>query len=118
MRFRISRSATERVERSKVPLEFMSARTCRVRSDGSFVDLRPMLLCVRRRVCRAGCCVSTSAVRAACWLIDVVAQRRARERAPAVVAGQRLDVAAQPVEPQPVAQDEVDRRCRVQRLSR
>src|SRR3712207_6867907 len=34
MRFRISRSATERVERSKVPLEFMSARTCRVRSAG------------------------------------------------------------------------------------
>src|SRR5215208_2084027 len=50
-------------------------------------------------------------------VVDVVAQGRAREGAPAVVAGERLYVAAQPVELQPVTKDEVDGRGRIQRLS-
>src|SRR5215218_4697723 len=45
---------------------------------------------------------------------DVVAQGRASEGAPAVVAGEHLDVAAQPVEPQPNAKDEVDGRGRIE----
>jgi hypothetical protein len=43
-------------------------------------------------------------------VVEVVAQRRPRERLPAVVAGQGLDMAAQSVEPQPAAQGEIDHR--------
>src|SRR4028118_574653 len=42
--------------------------------------------------------------------VDVVAQGRAREGAPPVVAGEGLDVVAEPVDPEPGPEGGVDRR--------
>ena len=116
MRFRISRSATERVEVEGAAGVYVG-EDLQGALGGSLVGFDPFFYAF----------VDGFVVRGVgqylrgeggLLVVDVVAQGRARERAPAVVAGERLDVAAQPVEPQPIAQDEVDGRCRIQRLSR
>ena len=66
-RLRISLSATESVERSKVPLELMSVRTCRARSTGLRLFSTQALMRSRAERSSSGTLCRISAVSAACW---------------------------------------------------
>ena len=101
MRLRTSRSATGSVVRSNVPPARIS----------------PRISCARSTAARLASIHASSAVGAQhvggqvrVQREEVVAQRRARHRRPAVVAREQRDLVAQPVQVQPAAEQEVQRR--------